>query len=166
MTTEIDSKIIDLVQEQYKVIYKGLKDNKVLLDFIEPFDSKDEKLSEIEFLFDNRNVILNNQITEDEYFKLLESKNITDVETTLVKEEPYKKVIPPKTQEIFPEKIKIDDFLDTLSENVLEKALQRKNLSKPLSGKLIYKDGKVNFELNEIKWPEGEYNIKVEIIKG
>ena len=66
------------------------------------------------------------------------------------------------TPDIEEEPITMVDFISSIPLETLEKEIRKRYLNRDMSGKLlISNDNKVQFQLDELKWPSGIFNIKI-----
>lgn len=162
--------IAPFLSKQYRIIPTeiDLHNKIVLVDYVDVIDDKRQK--DIEFILKNFKIKFNNKINEEtfdtefkEIYLSTTPKKIKQVEA----EPPKKEILHKYTEDVqeTQESVGLTDFLKEIPLGLLETELRRRYLSVPGFGKItVNKDG-VNFTLDELKWPVGDYKIRVEVVE-
>jgi hypothetical protein len=166
--TSENNNIPPYVAKRFKLIPKEIDEDKgeITFDYVEK-PNKDEH-NDIAFLL-TKKLKFSKNISEEEYNSKFEELYPDVSNNNETQEESSKEVVEEEVASVYgydndpePEVMDMTQFIHQIPTETLEKELRNRYLSQQMTGLIVVTKDGVQFQLEELKWPNGAYKVKID----
>lgn len=149
----IDEYLPKFIAKKHFIIFKKIEGESLFLDYVEELNEDD--IDTIKLLL-NKDIIYDSKLTKNQFKLKYKELYDEDLDVDPVNVEKIKE------PEVINETEKYINIQDIPLEK-LEKELHRRYINIPAKAVIEYKNGKFNFEIDNLKWPEGKYDVTISV---